>query len=291
MYIRLPYDALGRLLTVQDDNGQPGPDYDFSKVEYTYDWDDTNKTVRTVQEAQTLGTDGTWSVVSTYDQIGRRTILEYPNAREITFTYDALGRLFQIEENGSDLAYHEYVGHYPGRIFIGGDPFEPEDLLRLSMANYQNFTGYRDAWGRVTQIDYRRRDDGMQAIKDFDYSYDYASNIIYQEDHSAAALDELYSYDTLHRLTGFERGDLNGNKDAIIAPAAREQAWTLDNLGNWIGIEADDTPPPAASTTWPTRSNHSAWRRTSSCASSTTPPAISPTSPTRRRPAATPAAA
>jgi len=173
----------------------------------------------------------------------RRLLVSSPNARVITFIHDALGRLFQIEENGSDLAYHEYVGHYPGRIFIGGDPFNSGDLLRLSMANYQNFTGYRDAWGRVTQTDYRRRDDGMQAVKDFDYSYDYPSNIIYQEDHSAAALDELYSYDTLHRLTGFERGDLNGNKDAMIGPATREQSWTLDKLGNWIGIEADDTPP------------------------------------------------
>ena len=101
------------------------------------------------------------------------------------------------------------------------------------MANYQNFTGYRDAWGRVTQIDYRRRDDGMQAVRDFDYSYDYASNIIYQEDHSAAALDELYSYDTLHRLTAFERGDLNGNKNSITGTPTREQTWALAAIGNW----------------------------------------------------------
>ena len=45
-------------------------------------------------------------------------------------------------------------------------------------------------------------------------------------------MDELYGYDTLHRLTGFERGDLNANKDAVSDTPAREQDWTLEVIGN-----------------------------------------------------------
>jgi len=37
----------------------------------------------------------------------------------------------------------------------------------------------------------------------------------------------------LNRLTGFARGDLNSTRDGISETAAREQAWTLDTVGNW----------------------------------------------------------
>jgi len=70
----------------------------------------------------------------------------------------------------------------------------------------------------------------------------------YQEDLvNATEMDELYGYDTLHRLTSFDRGDLNANKDGIVGTPAREQArqpaagkpgrscacGTLDVIGNW----------------------------------------------------------
>ena len=46
-------------------------------------------------------------------------------------------------------------------------------------------------------------------------------------------MDEFYEYDTLNRLTGFAPGDLNSARDGISGTAAREQAWTLDTVGNW----------------------------------------------------------
>lgn len=60
-------------------------------------------------------------------------------------------------------------------------------------------------------------------------------------------MDELYGYDTLHRLTSFKRGDLNEAKDAITGTPAREQDWTLEVIGNWDAISSkvddnDDTP-------------------------------------------------
>jgi len=62
-------------------------------------------------------------------------------------------------------------------------------------------------------------------IAKYEYGYDYASNRTYQEDQvDTGEMDELYGYDTLHRLTSFGRGDLNDTKDAIGDTPAREQA-------------------------------------------------------------------
>ncbi len=45
-------------------------------------------------------------------------------------------------------------------------------------------------------------------IANYEYGYDYASNRTYQEDQvDTSEMDELYGYDTLHRLTSFERGE------------------------------------------------------------------------------------
>ena len=85
-------------------------------------------------------------------------------------------------------------------------------------------------------------------IAKYEYGYDYASNRTYQEDQvNTSGMDELYGYDTLHRLTAFDRGDLNDNKDAITGTPARQQDWTLQVIGNWGAIASklsgsDDTP-------------------------------------------------
>jgi hypothetical protein len=55
----------------------------------------------------------------------------------------------------------------------------------------------------------------------------------------ASSVSELYGYDGLDRLRSFQRGELNGAGDAIIAdpPAGslKSQSWTdLDRNGNWL---------------------------------------------------------
>jgi hypothetical protein len=46
---------------------------------------------------------------------------------------------------------------------------------------------------------------------------------------------------SLHRVTDFERGDLNANKDAITGTPVREQAWTLQDIGNWTDFDTKDS--------------------------------------------------
>ena len=88
---------------------------------------------------------------------------------------------------------------------------------------------------------------GTIDIAKYAYAYDYASNRTYQEDLVNSTSDELYGYDTLHRLTSLGRGDLNDTKDAILSTPAREQDWTLEVIGNWDAISSkvdgsDDSP-------------------------------------------------
>jgi hypothetical protein len=49
--------------------------------------------------------------------------------------------------------------------------------------------------------------------------------------------DEFYTYDGLHRLKTFQRGDLTGSPySGIAGTPAKEQDFTLDQLGNWPGL-------------------------------------------------------
>ena len=50
--------------------------------------------------------------------------------------------------------------------------------------------------------------------------------------------DSLYPYDGLNRLSDFDRGDLNANKDGI-ATLSFAQEWSLKALGNWDNFKED----------------------------------------------------
>ena len=67
----------------------------------------------------------------------------------------------------------------------------------------------------------------------FTYGYDRASSRLYRENTVASGKDEYYAYDDVNRLTVFDRGDLNANKDAISGTPAKEEDWGLDMTGNW----------------------------------------------------------
>jgi len=94
--------------------------------------------------------------------------------------------------------------------------------VKLTFKDTTDLDGY-DAWGRIDWMRHYKVSDSSDIAK-FSYGYDYASNRTYQEDLVNASMDELYGYDTLHRLTSFKRGDLNANKNGITGAPAREQA-------------------------------------------------------------------
>jgi len=231
--VRYTYDALSRLLTIEDDNGQVdggNPDYDFTKVEYVYDWGDTS-TDQTVEEKQYFNGSAARTATSTITADGVRSALQFPNGRTIGFTHDALHRLAAVTESGSTIADYTYKGLYLQDRGVGNNA--GSRVVKLTFKDQNDLDGY-DEWGRILWMRHYKVSGGTDVVK-LAYGYSYASDRNYQEDLVNATSDELYGYDTLHRLTSFKRGDLNANKDAIASPA-REQGWTLDNLGNWSNV-------------------------------------------------------
>jgi len=178
-----------------------------------------------------------------------RTSLEYPHASgesysTLSFTADGLQRVTAITEGGNTIADYAYKGLYLQDRGIGNSG--GNRIVKLTFKDSADLDRY-DAWGRVKTMRHYRVSDSSDIAK-YEYGYDYASNRTYQEGQvDTAEMDELYAYDTLHRLTGFERGNLNVGKDDISDTPARGQDWTLQVIGNWSAIVsklsgADDSP-------------------------------------------------
>lgn len=76
----------------------------------------------------------------------------------------------------------------------------------------------------------------MSTLVHLQYGYDRASNRAHRLDELATKnsqhFDERYGYDGLHRLTSFDRGQLDtgGNN---LTNATLGQTWNLDSTGNW----------------------------------------------------------
>jgi RHS repeat-associated protein len=76
----------------------------------------------------------------------------------------------------------------------------------------------------------------MQFVRDqFDYTYDAAGNRLSRDIPSSLYAtnnrDQVYTYDSLHRLATYDEGTKSGT--SISGTPTKEQDWTLDQLGNW----------------------------------------------------------
>ena len=218
------YDALGRVTQLTDSNGKELDNH--STVTYCYQWHNDSSDL-TVTEKEYDNNVLVGQVTSVINGAGERTKLTYPNGRVIDFAYDNVDRLDTITESGTTLADYDYKGYYLDVRKLNGD------ALRLTSDNGTVLGGY-DPFGRTIWMRHHKVSSGDNAVV-LAYGHDYASNPLYQEDQKNAASDELYSYDALHRLVTFKRGDLTAAKTAI-DNITREQAWTLDKLGNWVGF-------------------------------------------------------
>ena len=233
------YDYLGRLTKVTDDNGE-NPDGPDSTVEYEYAWSGA-RTI--VTEKHTLEDHGTWTVESTISSAGLREELQYPylaesseSPRTLALAYDGLNRLDTITEGTDTIADYAYKGIYLQDRAIGD--YQGSPVVRLTFKDTNDLDGY-GPWGDITWMRHYELD-GPTDIAKLAYGYSTYYREIYQEDLVNSTADELYSLDGLGRVTGFERGDLNGEKDEITGTPAREQAWTLDHVGNWTDFATKD---------------------------------------------------
>jgi len=90
--------------------------------------------------------------------------------------------------------------------------------------------------GRIVQQLWRYYG-GTPADRDkFIYTYDRNSNRTTKDLTLTAGLDEKYAYDSLNRLTSYDRGTLDSGN---ITSKVRNEAWGLTPTGNWNDYQVD----------------------------------------------------
>src|SRR5262249_9740224 len=75
----------------------------------------------------------------------------------------------------------------------------------------------------------------------FQYGYNQDSDRLYRQNLVDSVFSELYGYDALRQLTGFQRGTLNSTHDGLTGSASRSQSWSPDALGNFSSVTSDST--------------------------------------------------
>jgi hypothetical protein len=176
----------------------------------------------------------------------RLTNMTYPNGRVITYDYGSglnnnISRLNAIKDGSTTLESYDYLGH---GAYVGvNHPETGVDLSYIKLSGESvgdagdQYTGL-DRFGRVYDQRYRN---GSTDKDRYLYGYDRNSNRLYKENILSSALSELYSYDGINQISSFDRGTLNGSKNAITGTASRTQDWTFDALGNWSALDTNGT--------------------------------------------------
>jgi len=230
--VQFVYDDFGQLVTEYQEHGGAVNTSTSLKVQYAYE-------------------DGT-------DNNVRLTTMTYPDGRELNYDYgssgstgDALSRVASlIDDDGTThLVDYSYLGgRLPlpwlgeGRgegVFVKTDYPEPDLRYDLAMGTGNDPYDGLDRFGRI--VDSRWYDYGSSADVDrIKYGHDRAGNRTYREQtvDTNSNFDEVYSYDGINRLTDFDRGTINGAKDAL-STLKFAQEWSLDPTGNWSGFKED----------------------------------------------------
>lgn len=194
------YDALNRVTAVTFDDG--------SKQTYVYD-QGTNGVGRLTSLTETDASSQVTSVIAyAYDQHGRvtsetRTInsvpyvtsyaydtagrlagLTYPSGRTLTYTFDSLGRTYQIltTKDMSSQVVVQAVSYHP----FGG-------VKSFTLGNGQLYSRSIDLDGRISAY--------SLGTKTFGIGYDAASRIEFISELGVPANSNTYTYDALDRLT------------------------------------------------------------------------------------------
>ena len=140
---------------------------------------------RTVSETRTIA-GVNYTLGYTYDGTGRLSGMTYPSGRTIAYSFDALGRISQVNTTpppttGGPIVSN--VAYYP----FGG-------VQSYTLGNGQTYTRSYDLDGRVVSY--------TLAAQTFALGHDDASRISFITDAANAANTNTYSYDNLDRLVG-----------------------------------------------------------------------------------------
>ena len=172
---------------------------------------------RTVTETRTIDAVD-YSFETTSDWLGRVEQIKYPDNEEVTYGYDALGRVDTLVDGSSstlaDLAYN----------VLG-------QITQLDLGNETQISNTYDFSDNTYRLTDRIVDHSSTQYIDFDYFYDDVGNITQINDHK---LDEIltYDYDDLNRLT---------SADAFVgSDFSYRQRFDYDKVGNILKVREWD---------------------------------------------------
>ena len=225
------YDGAGRM-TLAEDDADSSDGLADSTVALAYSsmggllfeaqtWRDASS--GTLQSA-------THVVASTYDGVGFRTSVLYPDDRTVSYLPDALSRVESIVDSLTGTTRYDYLGaRLLNRLHPNGTK-----LTLLGGPTDNLGSGYDDA-RRV--IDFAHKLSSTQAdLARFAYGYDAAGNRLSErrvhEISGALWKGETYAYDAVHRVVGRQEGTLDA-AGSLQGAAGTSQDFTLDGLGNW----------------------------------------------------------
>ena len=190
-----PNYAQGRLAKIEEDTD--------AEVRHHYAYDHLGN-VR-VKRVEIEGLTGTRTVEYIHDLAGRVTRLIYPDGAQARYAYDGAGRLARVwDAQGNTLAAYTHTAAGNIGTHVVGD-------------GIVTGTYAYNAREWATRIDY-------PGIFTVSQQYDAVGNVSSQNYHRAASESEkaaAYTYDNLHRLTGF---DLDGG--------AHTRSYAYDRNGN-----------------------------------------------------------
>ena len=218
-------------MTYDDDLLGSGPNYArgrLSKIEENTDADAAAEVVHhyaydhlgsvRVKKVEIEGLTASRTIEYVHDLAGRVTRLIYPDGAQARYAYDGAGRLSRVwDELGNTLAAYTHTA--AGNIAIHTVGHGAGDDIVTGTYAY-------NAREWATRIDY-------PGIFTVSQQYDAVGNVSSQNYHRAASESEkaaAYTYDNLHRLTGFSLGsgsstqayeyDRNGNIDQVTTDGA-----------------------------------------------------------------------
>ena len=180
--------GIGRLTRITDATGQ---------TDYTYD-----AAGRVLTDARTVGA-LLFTTSYAYDSAGRLYRVTYPSGKQVTYTFDAVGRISGASVAAgtstqlvSSVTYHPFGG-LAGFIFGASGP----------------------AYSRTYDLD--GRVSSYTSGTTYNLTYDDAGNITRLSDPANTAQDKVFAYDKVDRLLSL-----------ATSPTTLNQSYTYDKVGN-----------------------------------------------------------
>jgi YD repeat-containing protein len=140
---------------------------------------------RTILETRTIN-GVQYALGYTYDAFGRLSGLTYPSGRTISYLFDGLGRIAQVNTTPSGGS---------AQLVASGIAYQPFGGVNgYTLGNGQTYTRGFDLDGRIASY--------TQGAQAFAIGYDAASRVSFINEVGNAANSNTYSFDNLDRLTG-----------------------------------------------------------------------------------------